>query len=270
LILISESPSNSINYGVIRRIRVEDKIDAGFQPNQFERYRARGEAGVSDGRWRQFELVLCAPRAYVDRKELETAKFDSRFPYEEIASFLKERVQGQRGAFLDQFFLSAAPRGASAYVKIKDAATDTFWNAAFELAHTEFPELEMKQPDLARGSAWVTFRPADFPSSIYIALKGPRGFADLTFGGTTLSELNKIVQAIEKAGTTLHQTGKSAAIRMTFSPFAVADGVEAVQTKVREALGCCRALVTLYRRHRAEFEADRLPTEAIDASSRFV
>ena len=230
-------------------VLIEDKIDAIFQPDQFERYRERGISGVRDGRWVEFDIMLCAPSAYV-QSHVDAAKFQSCFPYEDIATFLENHVGGQRGVFLSQFFRSAAPRGASAYVKYKDAPTDLFWEAAFQLAHAEFPELEMKRPDVARNASWINFRPRDFPPTVYVAMKAKLGFADLTFAKCDVARLDSATSAIDLGGRTLHQTGKSAAIRATFAPFSVSDGLDVVQSRVRTAFVCCRDLILLYRTHR--------------------
>src|SRR5271157_4442049 len=46
----------------------EDKVDASIQPNQAERYKKRAEAEVSDGAFAEYDLFLCAPRAYCAAK----------------------------------------------------------------------------------------------------------------------------------------------------------------------------------------------------------
>ena len=81
----------------------------------------------------------------------------------------------------------------------------------------------------------------------------------------SVSHLSAMAGAHEKdprltlVGASLHQTGKAAAIRKTFDPFTVQDGVDAVQTKVHKAFGSCRELVKLYRQHRVQLERLRVP-----------
>ena len=86
-----------------------------------------------------------------------------------------------RGQYRAAFFENVAPRGSSAYIRQQDAETNEFWKAAYLLARQEFPILEMREPDYASGTTWVTFRPRDFPSRVYVDLKAHRGIVDLTF-----------------------------------------------------------------------------------------
>lgn len=183
LVVIFES-ENARRFALL----IEDKIDAVFQPDQLGRYRARGDQGIKQGRWSKFDVLLCAPTAYI-QKSPTFALFDARLAYEDIAGFLKVNLPGRRGAYRAEFLESAAPKGASAFVKVKDEATDRYWDCAYQLAFEEFPELEMRKPDFARNSAWIVFRPADFPARTHVDLKGRHGFADLTFSGVDFTVL---------------------------------------------------------------------------------
>jgi hypothetical protein len=58
-----------INGGRIALL-VEDKIDAQFQPDQLNRYRRRGDSGIAAGSWKEFEVVLFAPRSYIERHSI--------------------------------------------------------------------------------------------------------------------------------------------------------------------------------------------------------
>src|SRR5262249_7297733 len=59
---------------------IEDKITAGFQPGQAERYRKRGEDGLSEGRWDSYVTVLVAPSAYIPHAH----GFDTAISLEQI------------------------------------------------------------------------------------------------------------------------------------------------------------------------------------------
>jgi hypothetical protein len=133
------------------------------------------------------------------------------------------------------------PHGASAYVKTVDAETSAFRSAAFGLAHSDFPELEMKNLELASRNTWLEFRPSDFPVDVRIFMKGSSGWADLTFNRVELATLNGVVSALPKLDTN-HRSGNSSCIRLTFPSFEVADGAS-IKTKVRAAFGRCRELI---------------------------
>ncbi len=59
-------------------ILIEDKIRAGFQPNQAERYRMRGEKGKSSQLWDHFWTCLIAPERYATHNEGLTPEFHSK------------------------------------------------------------------------------------------------------------------------------------------------------------------------------------------------
>jgi hypothetical protein len=197
---------------------IEDKIDAVFQQEQLERYLKRGEQGISSGRWSKFVVVLFAPAAYIEKSP--TAKqFEARLSYEDIAAFLRSNLSGRRGSYRGEFLESAAPKGATAYVRIKDKATDRYWTLAHELARKEFPELEMRKPDFARNATWVVFRPKDFPSHVHVDLKGNKGFIDLTFSGVSFARFEHAVSHLLQDGMSVHQAGRSAVVRFHVSHY---------------------------------------------------
>ena len=220
---------------------IEDKIDAVFQNEQLGRYRLRGQNGVAKKQWSAFEVMLCAPRSYIDKSPI-ASEFDTAISYEEIAAWLRANVSDRRGEFRADFLESAASHGASPYIKKTDPETDAFWKAAFDLAHADFPELEMKNYNLASGNTWVEFRPSDLPVDVRVFLKGSSGFADLTFNRVDLDVLARVKLTLPQLGT-VHKTSKSAAIRLTFTPFSVVDGISVVDTKVRVAFERCRELI---------------------------
>ncbi len=92
--------------------------------------------------------MLCAPRSYIDKSPI-AREFDTAISYEDVAAWLRANVPDRRGDFRADFLKSAAPYGSSAYIKKTDPETNAFWKAAFELAHADFPELEMKNYVLA-------------------------------------------------------------------------------------------------------------------------
>jgi hypothetical protein len=64
--LIVVVTANEPNGETVRlAILIEDKITAGFQPDQASRYRLRGAEGVTNGLWTCFKTVLVAPGAYI-------------------------------------------------------------------------------------------------------------------------------------------------------------------------------------------------------------
>ncbi len=64
-------------------ILIEDKIGAGFQPDQTARYRRRGEQGIEEHRWDHFWTCFVAPARYA---KANTAS-DTRVNLQDLAAF---------------------------------------------------------------------------------------------------------------------------------------------------------------------------------------
>jgi hypothetical protein len=146
------------------------------------------------------------------------------------------------------FLLSAAPRGATAFKKIKDTATDEFWNRAYALAQAEFPELKMREPDYAAGANWVIFRPQDLPTNIWTELKGGNGNVDLTFYGNSFEAVYEAASPLIEKDMVILRVGKSPAIRLKTSTFFVSEGAGVIETKVRSGFSASSRLISFYRK----------------------
>lgn len=143
---------------------IEDKINAPLQPEQETRYRMRARTGVERGHFSDFEIVLCAPAGYIahlERPEL----FDSHVSYESIAEFLKNISAGdERLMYRVRFLESAILPSTRTWQREQDDLTDRFWEVAYQIAHREFRELEMKPLRLTKNSTWSNFRTSDMPT----------------------------------------------------------------------------------------------------------
>jgi hypothetical protein len=221
------------------------------RPDQEHRYRIRGGEAVARGDYSAFEVVLCSPEAYSVALRA-AARFDRFVSYEAISAFLRSRENPVRSAYRASFVATAATRGANSWTPTKDEQTDVFWRKAYGTAVREFPVLEMNVPDPTNGNTWAYFKPQDLPTRpqhIYVQLKGDRGFADLTFGGSSVYKLEPRVASLLDADMTVHQVGGSAAIRLTTSAFQVSDDWEASANLVRTAFAACGRLISFYRLH---------------------
>ena len=137
---------------------IEDKIDAPFQPTQYERYVSRAQSAVSRGEFDEFEIVLCAPLAY--RNSMENVLFEVFVSYEEIAIAIESCDATARGCYRAEFVRNAAARNVNTWERVDDAATNQFWEAAYQMASREFPILEMKKPKFTKDSTWISLRSA--------------------------------------------------------------------------------------------------------------
>ena len=144
-------------------------------------------------------------------------------------------------------------KSSNTWSRTDDVVTNAFWKVAFGIATREFPDLEMKPLNVTKDSTWINFRPLDMPTRprrIYISFKGDRGFMDLTFTACLARLFLPQVAPILDGTMTVHQTGKSTAIRLEVEPFAICEPNEAVLAKLRAAFGECVRLIHLYRQNR--------------------
>ena len=234
-------------------LHIEDKVNAPLQPDQVARYRLRAEKAIRVGDYSDYEVVLCSPKGYCPEHRMEMG-FDSCVSYEEIGELLKPTdPEDRRGKYRANFVLTATVRADTIWKREIDALTDKFWEAGYRIALSEFPDLEMKRPKNAKGQTWVVFRPLELPTQprwIYVLLKGGLGFVDLTFTGTLARLFFPTARPLLEDGMEIHQTGKSAAIRIEVDRFEITEPDEAAMRKVRAAFAACVKLIRFYRNNR--------------------
>jgi hypothetical protein len=235
---------------------IEDKVDAALQPDQAARYRLRADKEVAKGIYVDYAVVLCAPRFYLEN-HTDLHGFDHLISLEQIANMIRSHADPVRADYRAKFLETAGTRRTNAWIREDDAATNEFWDTAYELATREFPLLEMKPLRVTKGSVWITFRPHDFPTMpkhIYVSLKGHHGLADLTFTRTQAFNFQPAVAHLLQPDMSVHQTAAAAAIRIKISPFLVEDGIAENMPKVRTAFEACSMLIAFYRGARAELD----------------
>ena len=237
-------------------ILIEDKIDAPLQPDQEYRYRLRAQREIDRGDYQAYEVVLCAPLAYAVAHP-QTAGFDRIISYEAIAAFLKDFDPTPRGQYRSNFIATATVRNSNTWTRVSDEVTNLFWDAAYRIATTEFPILELKPLNLTKDSTWIVIRPRDLPTAplwTYVLLKGDRGYIDLTFTGSDAAAFFEDISALLEAGMSIHQTGKSAAIRIEVEGFKTHEPLPMGIPKVRQAFAAAASLISFYRNHRQRLD----------------
>jgi hypothetical protein len=223
----------------------------------------RAQAESARGDYSDFEVILCSPEAY-PAAQPKAASFDQFVSYEAIGNFLKGHDSSARGQYRAKFVATAASKSINTWVKIDDEVTNAFWRAAYDIASRDFPVLEMKELNVSKDSTWINFRPQDMPTRplrIYVSFKGDRGFMDLTFTGCRSFRFEPLAKPLLERDMTIHQTGKSAAIRIKVDKFELSEPWETGQVRVRAAFAACERLIRFYRTHREAL--DRAASESL-------
>lgn len=234
---------------------IEDKVDANLQPDQAARYRLRAEQDRAHEIYSDYEILLCAPDHYINKRS-DLIGFDRKVSFEKIAEIIR-MGNDPRANYRADFLQTASTKRINTWSRENDVLTNDFWNAAYELATTEFSQLEMKRLKVTKNSTWITFRPRDLPTMpkhVYVSLKGDRGHIDLTFGKTTAYLFKSGIAHLLDPDMSVHQTSASAAIRIETPGFKITEGIVTGLPKVRAAFDASSRLLALYRSARAELD----------------
>lgn len=227
---------------------IENKIDAGFQPHQAERYRLRGDAGIREGSWTHFRTCLLAPSIYIDRTSSDL--FDLHLKYEQVLSWYEGRLD-PRSRFMQRFLTTAIEQGRTGWQLVPHAPTTDFWQSYWQLAIEQFPELEMPRPDAKpSGSTWPYFRRAGLPKGVVIIHKTTHGFVDLSFSQTKEADLHQRCQGLLEAGMEIRQTKGSAVIRCNVARIDPAFSFSEQQSAIAASLHAASRLLRFFHTHR--------------------
>lgn len=154
-------------------ILIENKLDAGEQPDQAESYRE--ELAKLEGNYKNRSMLITCPEAYAQRHPCFTGKFDNVLSYETISRFFREMISETgselvlryrfRADILDQ----AIHKHRRGYTPIPDKVVGDF-NARYvklltDLAPEIIPGPSMRKPANPRESTSMIFDPAaSFPN----------------------------------------------------------------------------------------------------------
>ncbi len=211
--LILEHPSTGDKY----MLMLENKIAAGFQPQQAERYLKRGQGHVFRGECTAFRSVLIAPKKYLG-KSASTKGFNKVITYEAILGWCAAAYRGQtRLRYLSRILEAAIEKSTFGYQPQEDKPVTIFWRRYWLLCCQIAPELELPEPaGKPARSSFIYFRPFELPKGVKLCHKVTYGNVDLQFAGYgehTNQLRSKLGDVMEK-DMEIGKTAKSAAVRL--------------------------------------------------------
>lgn len=199
------------------RLMIENKVGAGLQPAQAQRYRERGGSYIARGECDFYRTVIVAPQRYFGVAD-SMKGFDARVLYEDVLQwFLDAEDLGERRIYKASLLRSAIDKGTLGYQPEIDGITSAFWRRYWELAKIEAPDLEMPEPSRKpSGAGFVWFRPPSLPQGVTICHKLNYGCVDLQFSGmgARLNELEAEHGPYLEADMQLVRATKSGAVRL--------------------------------------------------------
>lgn len=197
---------------------IEDKIDAIAMPEQYERYVIRGNIGIENGDYESFDVFIVAPEKYLN-DNIEAHKYPNQIKYEDCADYFRKQTD-PRSFFKLQQIEFAINKQKNSYQVIEHAAVTDFWERYIAYQKEHYPHLWLSTSGGSKGSraSWPRYRV--HIKGLYMLHKSEFGFIDLTFpncGEKTVelkSVLEKHLGDLTEIGVSLHQTKKSAALRV--------------------------------------------------------
>lgn len=224
---------------------LENKVNAGFQPKQAERYRTRGITYTNHGKIGGFTTVLLAPACYFDG---EKKGFDHRIDYEEVCDwFANSSLPIGRKNYKLSILISAIEKSTSGYQMVADAPVSNLWKDYWKLSWKIAPEFCMAEPShKPASSSFIYFSETGLPRGVVLVHKFAYGHFDLQFAGMG----NRTIELWDRYGAKLLpemkivKAAKSASIRVMVPLISVADTLEQQKDTVIAAMEAGKKLLT--------------------------
>lgn len=157
-------------------ILIEDKIRAGFQPKQPERYRERGEHGKGK-EWARYWTCLVGPAKYIS----EAKGFNASVSIETLLEYFAGRTD-DRSQFRARILMRTIKKFEATGVQILDSGMTNFramYAAECEKRLDPARWIYDKPKDAWWDDTWFAFRSISWPKSIKVRHQARTGFVDL-------------------------------------------------------------------------------------------
>ena len=237
---------------------IENKIDAIAMPEQYERYVIRGNVGIENGDYESFDVFIVAPEKYLN-DNIEAHKYPNQIKYEDCADYFRKKSDTRSFYKLQQIEF-AINKQKNSYQVIEHAAVTDFWEKYIAYQKEHYPHLWLSTSGGSKGSraSWPRYRV--HIKGMYMLHKSEFGFIDLTFPncGERTVELKSILEKhlgdLTKIGVSLHQTKKSAALRVVVPVLNFKQPFEEVAVEVAKCFEGIEKLTAI---------SERLPADEI-------
>lgn len=234
-------------------VMIENKVAAGFQPMQADRYRMRGSGYIEQQVCDELLTILTAPQDYFGGTD-STKGFDGRVSYEAILHWFQTKSDlGPRQRYKSAVLQAAIDKSSLGYQPVEDAVATKFWSDYWELVRAYAPELRMPEPGVkTAGATFIGFKPTGLPAGADIVHKltgtkgATTGFIDLQLpglGAETLA-LDAALQDFLHDDMSVIRASKSAAIRLVVSTVDPNRDATPQKESIIEGLSAAKRLLT--------------------------
>ena len=195
-------------------ILIEDKINAIAMQKQFERYVLRGEKGILDGQYDEFDVYICAPKSYLDINT-EAHLYPNKISYEELLEYF-EKKSTDRSAYKSTIINNALIKKSDNYSPIPNEDVTTFHKKYKDFCVKKYNYLNVYLNAGTKGSksSWMNFKTKTRGNRI--THKTEMGFVDLMiYGlGDNINAVKSSIGEILDADMIIEKASKSASIRL--------------------------------------------------------
>lgn len=218
--------SNDTKIGIL----IENKLDASFQDEQYNRYFKRAEEYVKKERFDKAFVVLVAPDLYCKNQ----SDFDFYISYEKIA----ERFAftgSNRNLFKRELLQIASEKLRRGYQPINSEIVQAFWINYWQFKEEHFPSLEMKKPSIVPyNSDWPMLTDKRIVA-VQFYHKFGQGNIDATFKGIS-EEQEGIIKQLLPDNIKLVKHSKSYSLRILTDKIDRTKEFQDEKNKVEEGL----------------------------------
>jgi len=236
--------------GRVHYFMIENKISAGFQPRQADRYRQRGEGYIREGDCDGFCSILVAPKTYLGHDQ-DLKGFDHVLSYEAIMDWFSSSEATIKRYLVKQKLLSGAiDKATLGYQPDEDLSVSSFWHSYWELSSELAEELRMPEP-LSKPSAakFIRFNPEELSKEVKLIHKLSHGNMDLQFSGMggRLSELKaKFISKLDP-DMLITRAGKSGVLRIKVPVLDITMDFQVQEENARKGIVCAQRLLNWYK-----------------------
>lgn len=172
-------------------VLIENKLDASFQDEQYERYVKRANEYVNEKECDDAFVILIAPELYCENQN----DFENKLTYEAIIDRL-EFVGTKRNLFKSKLLQIATEKLRRGYQPVNSIPVQNFWQSYWLFKQERFPTFIMKRPEIVpHNSDWPMLYDNRLKNIVFYH-KLRQGNTDATFKGFSDEVEFKIKQNI--------------------------------------------------------------------------
>ena len=141
--------------GELHGLLIEDKIDAGAQPDQHGRYVKRGNLGIKEGDYKDYNIFLFCPEKYY-RNNSEAKLYEHLLTYEECKEYF-DRKNDSLSMFRSQQLAQAIKKAKKPASNNVDEKSNAFLRQYIRYQRQYYPSLDLSTRE-DRNGGWTDFR----------------------------------------------------------------------------------------------------------------